>query len=105
MPLFLFIFIFYNIDTFIHAIHLSVAIRRGLSPSPHRFLAQWEKPISILLFAASANIFERLINDLSKLAQGRGALELGATALQVGLLFFSLVNSFAVNLILKSMIF
>jgi brefeldin A-inhibited guanine nucleotide-exchange protein len=34
-------------------------------------------------FAASANIFERLINDLSKLAQGRGALELGATALQV----------------------
>jgi brefeldin A-inhibited guanine nucleotide-exchange protein len=32
---------------------------------------------------ASANIFERLINDLSKLAQGRGALELGATALQV----------------------
>jgi brefeldin A-inhibited guanine nucleotide-exchange protein len=32
--------------------------------------------------AASANIFERLINDLSKLAQGRGALELGATALQ-----------------------
>jgi hypothetical protein len=41
-----------------------------------------------ILFAASANIFERLINDLSKLAQGRGALELGATALQVGFLFF-----------------
>ena len=31
---------------------------------------------------AAANIFERLINDLSKLAQGRGAMELGATQLQ-----------------------
>ena len=31
---------------------------------------------------AAANIFERLINDLSKLGQGRGALELGATATQ-----------------------
>ena len=29
--------------------------------------------------SAAANIFERLINDLSKLACGRGALELGAT--------------------------
>ena len=32
---------------------------------------------------AAANIFERLINNLSKLGQGRGALELGATLLQV----------------------
>ena len=31
---------------------------------------------------AAANIFERLINDLSRLGQGRGALELGATQLQ-----------------------
>jgi len=31
---------------------------------------------------AAANIFERLINNLSKLGQGRGALELGATQLQ-----------------------
>jgi len=31
---------------------------------------------------AAANIFERLINTLSKIAQGRGAIELGATALQ-----------------------
>ena len=31
---------------------------------------------------AAANIFERLINDLSKLGCGRGALELGATANQ-----------------------
>ena len=31
---------------------------------------------------AAANIFERLINDLSRLGQGRGALELGATLLQ-----------------------
>ena len=31
---------------------------------------------------AAANIFERLINDLTKLGQGRGALELGATTLQ-----------------------
>ena len=36
---------------------------------------------------AAANIFERLINDLSKIAQGRGALELGATALQAGILY------------------
>ena len=35
-----------------------------------------------LLFPAAANIFERLINDLSKLGCGRGALELGATANQ-----------------------
>ncbi len=42
--LFLFIFhIFYNIHTFIQS-HLSVAIRRGLSPSPHRFSALWGKP-------------------------------------------------------------
>ena len=51
MPLFLFIFhIFYNIHAFIqsftisHTIHLSVAIRWGLSPSPHRLKAQWEDP-------------------------------------------------------------
>ena len=30
----------------------------------------------------AANIFERLINDLSRLGQGQGALELGATQLQ-----------------------
>jgi hypothetical protein len=51
MPLFLFNFhTFYNIHTFIqsftiiHTIHLSVAIRWGLSPSPHRLKAQWEDP-------------------------------------------------------------
>lgn len=30
----------------------------------------------------SANIFERLVYDLSKIAQGRHAMELGATPLQ-----------------------
>ncbi|KAG8195440.1 hypothetical protein JTE90_013892 [Oedothorax gibbosus] len=30
----------------------------------------------------SANIFQRLVNDISKIAQGRQALELGATAVQ-----------------------
>ena len=30
----------------------------------------------------SANIFKRLVNDLSKIAQGRHAFELGATPLQ-----------------------
>jgi hypothetical protein len=30
--------------TYIHSIHLSVANRRGLSPSPHRFKAHVEKP-------------------------------------------------------------
>ena len=35
-----------------------------------------------MLIPAAANIFERLINDLSKLGCGRGALELGATANQ-----------------------
>ena len=45
MPLSLFIFhiFFYNIHTFIQS-HLPVAIRRGPSPSPHRFSAQWGKP-------------------------------------------------------------
>jgi hypothetical protein len=28
----------------IHTVHLSAAIRRGSSPFPHRFSAQWEKP-------------------------------------------------------------
>ena len=31
---------------------------------------------------SSANIFERLVNDLSKIAQGRQAIELGATPQQ-----------------------
>lgn len=34
----------------------------------------------------AANIFERLVNDLSKIAQGRGGHELGTTPLQVKLL-------------------
>lgn len=32
----------------------------------------------------AANIFERLVNDLSKIAQGRAGHELGTTPLQVG---------------------
>jgi hypothetical protein len=36
-----FIFLYH---TYIHTIHLSVAIRWGLSPSPHRLKAQWEDP-------------------------------------------------------------
>lgn len=32
----------------------------------------------------AANIFERLVNDLSKIAQGRSGHELGMTPLQVG---------------------
>jgi hypothetical protein len=47
MPLFLFIFYIFitSIHSFnhIHTIHISIAIRRGLSPSPHRLKAQWEK--------------------------------------------------------------
>lgn len=31
----------------------------------------------------AANIFERLVNDLSKIAQGRGSQELGMTNVQV----------------------
>ena len=31
----------------------------------------------------AANIFERLVNDLSKIAQGRGGHELGTTPIQV----------------------
>jgi hypothetical protein len=43
-------FIFYNIGTYIHSfnhihtLHLSVMIRRGLSPFPHCMEAQLEKP-------------------------------------------------------------
>jgi hypothetical protein len=43
----LFIFnIVHNIHSLnhIYTIHLSVAIRWGLSPSPHRLKAQWEDP-------------------------------------------------------------
>lgn len=35
----------------------------------------------------AANIFERLVNDLSKIAQGRGGHELGTTPLQVIIIF------------------
>lgn len=41
----------------------------------------------------AANIFERLVNDLSKIAQGRGGHELGTTPLQVKLLS---IRSFSV---------
>lgn len=37
----------------------------------------------------AANIFERLVNDLSKIAQGRSGQELGITPLQVRLLWDS----------------
>jgi len=33
----------------------------------------------------AANIFERLVNDLSKIAQGRSGQELGMTPLQVAI--------------------
>lgn len=39
----------------------------------------------------AANIFERLVNDLSKIAQGRSGQELGMTPLQV---FSSLSHCF-----------
>lgn len=35
----------------------------------------------------AANIFERLVNDLSKIAQGRGSQELGMSNVQVRVLF------------------
>jgi hypothetical protein len=50
MPLFLFIFHIFLLHTYIHSfnhihtIHLSITIRWGLSPSPHRLKAQWEDP-------------------------------------------------------------
>jgi hypothetical protein len=53
MPLFLFIFCFHNLQyrhTFnpIHTIHLSVAVRRGLSPSPHRFVSSVGKTVPVV---------------------------------------------------------
>lgn len=36
----------------------------------------------------AANIFERLVNDLSKIAQGRGSQELGMSNVQVRAYFF-----------------
>jgi len=36
----------------------------------------------------AANIFERLVNDLSKIAQGRGGHELGTTPQQVIIFLF-----------------
>lgn len=36
----------------------------------------------------AANIFERLVNDLSKIAQGRSGQELGMTPLQVAVIMF-----------------
>lgn len=39
----------------------------------------------------AANIFERLVNDLSKIAQGRGGHELGTTPQQVNYFFLSLL--------------
>jgi len=48
MPLFLFIFhifiAYIHLFDHIHTIHLSVAICRGLSPSPHRFISSVGRP-------------------------------------------------------------
>jgi hypothetical protein len=41
----------------------------------------------------AANIFERLVNDLSKIAQGRAGHELGTTPLQV-----RLTNGYCISL-------
>ena len=43
----------------------------------------------------AANIFERLVNDLSKIAQGRGGHELGTTPVQVS--FHLSVSLFSPN--------
>lgn len=40
----------------------------------------------------AANIFERLVNDLSKIAQGRGSQELGMSNVQVRAYFFFYLN-------------
>lgn len=40
----------------------------------------------------AANIFERLVNDLSKIAQGRGSQELGMSNVQVRAYFFFNLN-------------
>lgn len=40
----------------------------------------------------AANIFERLVNDLSKIAQGRGSQELGMSNVQVRAFFFFNLN-------------
>ncbi len=53
MPLFLFIFRFYNIQyrhsfNHIYIIHFYVAIRRGLSPSPHRFVSSVGKTLPVV---------------------------------------------------------
>lgn len=57
----------------------------------------------------AANIFERLVNDLSKIAQGRGGHELGTTTLQVMFLlfffFFKCVLLYLVFLFYKGSIF
>jgi hypothetical protein len=48
MLLFLIILIYIHFDIqsfhYIHTKHSSIAIRRGSSPSSHRWSAQWEKP-------------------------------------------------------------
>jgi hypothetical protein len=49
--LFVYFSYFYYVHTFInhiHTAHMSVAIRRGLSPSLHRFEAQWESLLVVL---------------------------------------------------------
>lgn len=53
----------------------------------------------------AANIFERLVNDLSKIAQGRSGHELGMTPLQVrkptwNISYYLLINS-AVSIIIS----
>lgn len=45
----------------------------------------------------AANIFERLVNDLSKIAQGRGGHELGTTPVQVILFFLYCVITVIYN--------
>lgn len=49
----------------------------------------------------AANIFERLVNDLSKIAQGRGGHELGTTPPQVNLILSYNYHMFLNNTLIR----
>lgn len=48
----------------------------------------------------AANIFERLVNDLSKIAQGRGSQELGMSNIQVGTMMGLIIFKKLSNIVL-----
>lgn len=79
-------FLFYLLICGLSKALLAQILSHVLSPTPPDAQSVVDIYVNYDCDLNAANIFERLVNDLSKIAQGRGGHELGTTPLQVKLL-------------------